>query len=219
MDRIGRIVVEPRGVTPQSVLEDQTVVRVGVDVAETPFVPSFPFSTSGDQMSTLIDFSADFAGFSIEGFNGSIQWFTTHHGPTGATLIGTGKVVLAPPSPFAEGFAQAMGRESFPFAGARDIFIRFPLEDWSKIEPQLKGRIMLDAHEVVDRGRQIYGMGFRHYFSQRARAEIPPPGSGMVVFVTRGIEDRGFMMRPLPDGKIESRLWAPRGPTIWEEVH
>ena len=66
---------------------------------------------------------------------------------------------------------------------------------------------------------QVYEHSFPTYFFEDSRAQVPPPGSALVLFSLAGDERRGWLRRPLPDGTVQMRLWDHlRGQTIWEET-
>ncbi len=61
---------------------------------------------------------------------------------------------------------------------------------------------------------------FNSYFADGARAQVPPPGNAMAVFVDEGGQWRGIVRHTLPRGRVEMRLWDHlQNKTIWEETH
>jgi hypothetical protein len=219
-ERIGRVAVDPRGVTPQKALDQETVVLVASSAKpEEPYVPSFPFETDMGSMRSVQGFALELDGVSIVDFNGDLQWYWTHHGPSGACLLGTGTVVVAPSGPFAPGFRQAMGRDSLSFRECGQIWVRFPPASWKRIEAQLGAASPLENRERIHGVRIVYEHSFPTFFFEASRAQVPPPGSSLVIFTASGGERRGFVRRPLPDGRVFARFWDHlKGETIWEET-
>ena len=207
--------LDPRGVSPQSALVDQ-VVDLGKrpDPKREAYIPAFAFQSNRKSIAEAKNLTVDFEGFSVRGFTGQIQWYSTHHGPSGASLIGTAEVVIAPGG----GFAAAVGRETLSFPGSIGMFVRFPLETWESFESQLV-ELTADYHDVAEDARWLYQAAFPTYFFRGSLAEVPPPGGELITFSSAGGERRGFVMQPRPDGRVLVRYWDHlNGETIWEEI-
>lgn len=220
-NHIARIALDPRGVTLQSALEDQTVE---LTPAEAPpaesYIPSFPIRTDAHVGHAVQSFSLELDGMSISNFDGYLAPYSTHHGPSGAALVGRGDVTITPGGEFAAGFAATVGSESLTFPGAEDLWIRFPLAAWERIEPQLGEKDAEHDRALFKRRQEIHSRMFRSYFAHEHQAQVPPPGSGVVVFSAGEGVRRGFVRRILLDGRTEMRLWDHRRQeTIWEERH
>jgi len=220
VSRVARVELDPRGIVPQSKLENQSIElqrMVGPDLA--PFVPSFAFSIGSKGFVAVENLDLELTSVTIRGFNGYLQWWETHHGPSGAVLLGEGEVEIRPGGEHAAAFREQMHKDALTFRGT-EMFIRFPLEAWARIEPQL-GEVYAsdDSQELVLRRRQIYEHSFPTYFFEDSRAQVPAPGSALVLFSLAGDERRAWVRRPLPDGTVHMRLWDHlRGQTIWEET-
>ena len=221
VNRIAKVMIEPRGVTPQRDLTgEEDVVEQEPPADLDAYVPAFAFSTSLQEARATQDFHLDLDGAAISGFQGYVMWYSTEHGPSGASLMGSGNLTLKPTGSFAASFTEAMGRESLFYEGVRELWVRFPLAHWDEIRPQL-GDLPTheEGRELFERNRQIFDFSFPPYFSQGPRAEVPPTGSCMVIFTSAGGERLGFVRQILPNGQVRMRLWNHmRGETIWEEV-
>jgi hypothetical protein len=222
LDIVGRIALDPRGVVLQPKLDDQTAAipmpEGGVDIR--PFIPSYEFHSYVGDTRAVTGFQLELDGITILDFEGYVLPWQTYQGPSGAALIGKGRVRIEPGGEFAAGFTKAMGRPELHY-GAADMWVRFPLAAWQKIEPQLRGTIDAeDRGELIQRNRRIHTFSFSTYFYEELRAQIPPPGSALVIFTTEGDERLGFVSEPLPDGRVHMRLWDHlRQGTLWEETH
>jgi len=217
-EHIARIELDPRGVALQSALEDQ-VVTLSPTAPPDAFVPSFEFVTQSHVGRAVENFSLELEGISIKGFDGWVAAYSTYHGPSGATLVGQGELTIAPDGPFAAGFEKRMGTKRMVFPAAKDLWIRFPPSAWERIEPQL-GEEAENDRELFKRRQQVHSSGLQSYYFEGTRAQVPPPGSAVVVFLAADAELRGFARRPQPDGRVEMRLWDQRRrDTIWEETH
>jgi hypothetical protein len=214
--RVARIELDPRGTLPQSAVEDEVVERQGeVTVAAAPYIPAYPFWTRSADLYRVDDLDLDLPSVSIRNFQGQIQWWETHHGPSGAVLLGEAEIVLRPEGAHAESFRKQMHKDELSFT-ASDLWIRFPPEAWDRIEPHI-GENMGNALGL--RRRQVYEHSFPTYFFEGSLAQVPPPGSALVVFGLSGDERRGWVRLPHPDGRVTERLWDHlRGQTIWEDT-
>ncbi|MGH2570250.1 MAG: hypothetical protein ACRDGR_03425, partial [bacterium] len=222
-DLIARIELDPRGFVLQAALENQ-VVKLAPSVAAPadPYVPSFDFFTESHTGHAVDGFSLDLGGVTISDFGGFLAHYSTHHGPSGAALIGTGNVTIAPGAPFAAGFARALGTKSLTFYGAKSMWVRFPLSAWKQIGPQLgaDGEGSENEQAVFRERDRIYQNMVKIAFYDEHGATVPPPGGFLVVFITEGDEWRGIVRQALPDGRVEMRLWDPLvQDTLWEETH
>ncbi len=221
-DIVGRIALDPRGFTLQPDLDGETVAipmpEGGADIG--PFIPSYEFHAYVGDARAVTGFQLELNGITILDFEGTVLPWRTYQGASGAALIGKGRVRIKPGDEFAAGFTKAMGREELHY-GAADMWVRFPLATWQKIEPQLRGGIDAeDRSEIIQRSRRIHTFSFSTYFYEEMRAQIPPPGSALVIFTTEGEERLGFVSEPLPDGRVRMRLWDHlRQGTLWEETH
>lgn len=219
--RIGQIRLEHRAITPQFQLEkEEATVAPGANTDDTPFVPAFSFGLAGPQARRATDFSLALETVSINGFNGYVFVYETHHGPSGAVLVGEADVVITPKGAAAESFRSAMGKDHVSFR-ARDIFVRFPLDAWPGIEAQLRESV--GPHDVEDLGHRrqaCFEHSFPTGFNEQSRAQVPPPGGALVIFTLEGAGDwRGYIREPLPDGRVKFRLWDHLSrATIWEST-
>jgi hypothetical protein len=220
-EEMARVVVDPRGITPQSKLEGE-VVDIGKKKGSSrqDAALSFAWEPSGQNAQTVRDFALDLGCASITGFEGDVDWYSSYHGPSGACLLGRGDVVIKPDGEFAKGFEKATGRATLSFRGSSEIWIRFPVERWEEIRAQLGGPTKLTQGDRIERGREIYEHSFPTYFHSEGRTQIPPPGSALIIFTGTDGERRGIVRQPLPDGRVRMRYWDHlHGKTIWEEVH
>ena len=197
-----------------ALIEDGTPVHAAVGLPDLGQV----FHTG--EAKAVTGFELELDGITILDFEGFVLPWRTYHGPSGASLIGEGRVRIAPQGDFASGFAEAMGRSELHY-GAADMWIRFPLATWEKIEPQLRGAATHeDMHEIKHKNRRIHTFSFSTYFFEERRAQIPPPGSSLVIFTTKGKERLGFVREPLRDGRVHATLWDHlHQDTLWEETH
>ncbi len=216
--RIGRIRLEPRGTALQSAVgsEDVSLTPSAGATAES-HVPAFPFAPEGSGMRKVENLTLALDGIEIRGFSGLLQSWETHHGPSGAVLLGKATVEVHPGGPFAEAFRAKMGRETLTFS-AEDLFLRFPVAAWEKIRPALGAAEPEPLPAAVAGRRQfVYEHSFPTRFAEGALAQVPPPGGALVVFGLGGEEWRGYSREPLPNGKVVVRLWDHlRGTPIWE---
>jgi hypothetical protein len=222
-ESIARIMLDPRGLVLQAALQDQVVELAPrhATPAEAE-IPSFEFFTRSHTGYAVRDFVLELDGVTISNFEGFVVDYSTHHGPSGAALIGQGDVTVAPGGAFAAGFERAMGTRSLTFYGAKNMWIRFPLSAWKRIEPQLDDPGEGSANEgaLFHERQRIYQFMFKSYFADEQRAQVPPPGGSLAIFVTEGGEWRGIVRRPLPDGRVEMRLWDHLvNDVLWEETH
>jgi hypothetical protein len=219
---VGRIALDPRGYLLQSELSGETVTipmpEGGIEVA--PFVPSYEFHAHIGDARAVTGFQLELDGITILDFEGTVIPWRTYQGPSGGALVGEGRVLIKPGGEFAQGFSEDLGRAELHY-GAADMWVRFPLAAWNKIEPQLRGSIdPEDRSELLHSNRQIHTFSFSTYFFEELRAQIPPPGSALVIFTTEGEERLGFVREPLPDGRVHMRFWDHlRQTTLWEETH
>lgn len=220
--RIGQIRLDPRSMTPQYAFENEEArVEQGVNADTTPFVPAFVFGLRSPVSRRVDAFALELEGLKISEFKGSVFLYETHHGPSGAVLVGEGTVDIAPSGAFAAPFRAAMGKEHLTFRG-RDLFVRFPLDAWPKIEAQLGDPVPPGEQPDLGARRQTaYEHSFPNGFHQDSRAQVPPPGSALVVFTLEGSEGewRGYIREPLPDGRVRVRIWDHlHRTTIWEST-
>jgi hypothetical protein len=220
-EKIARIVVDARGITPQPNLENESVeIGKKTGASREAFTPSFAWEPSGQNTQVVKSFALDLGCVSVTAFDGDVEWYSSYHGPSGACLLGRGDVVIKPDGEFAKGFATATGRPSLSFRGSSELWIRFPVEKWEEIRSQLRGPTKLTQGDRIERSREIYEHSFPSYFYGDGRAQIPPPGSALVIFTGPDGERRGIVRQPLPDGRVRMRYWDHlHGETIWEEVH
>jgi hypothetical protein len=222
-DLIARIELDPRGFVLQAALEKQ-VVKLSPSAAAPAdsYVPSFDFYTESHTGNSVDGFSLDLGDVTISDFGGFLAHYSTHHGPSGAALIGTGNVTVTPAAPFAAGFSRAFRTQSLTFYGAKSMWIRFPLSTWREIAPQLgaDGEGSANEQAIFHERERIYQNMVQSYFYDEHGAQVPPPGALLVVFITEADEWRGIVRHPLPDGRVEMRLWdhLTTG-TLWEETH
>jgi len=218
---IGRIALDPRGTTLQSDLSDQFVeLTPGVPTPAELLVPSFGFHGGSHTGQEVKDFDLDLGDVSIVGFNGYLAPYRTYHGPSGAVLMGRGEVRIEPSGAFAAGFESALGQRSLSFFGVRDMWIRFPLSAWAEIEPLLGEEATENEDELFHRRNRVYQYMFNSYFADGARAQVPPPGSAVAIFIDEGDQWHGIVRHTLPTGRVEMRLWDHlQNKTIWEETH
>ena len=221
VDHLARIELDPRGVTPQ-LAYDQEQVRLmdTVNPGAEEYVPAFPFEGRLSDTRAIEDFDLELAGITLRDFSGYFLPYSTHHGPTGGCLFGSGEVEIRPTeAKLSRSFHEAFGTTSLSFVGS-ELWIRFPLSAWSKIEPQLRGRV--DGSQALEfRGRQhqIYSFSFPTGFSDGSRARIPAPGNSLVLFTDQAGERRGYLHEASADGKTRTRYWDHlHNETLWEET-
>jgi hypothetical protein len=220
-----RIVLDPRGVMLQSdVSNDVTMLpgKSGQSGESSPppeaFVPSYPFHGDVDDARKATGLKIVLDEITISDFNGVVIPYDTPQGVSGASLLGQGKVTIAPSGPHADSWAKSMQQPSKTFDGS-EIWLRFPIEEWPNIESQLGEKASGQRASLVERNRPVFQFSFPTYFFEEARAQIPPAGSSLVVFTASGKDLRGFVRRPEPDGRVMMRFWDQlAGSTIWEET-
>ncbi len=219
--RAASIRLDPRAHTLQSDVSNDEVKLAGSPSAAsaTPHIPSYPFQEKFSEASRVSAFAIQLDGVTISEFEGVIVPYATSQGPSGASLLGKGRVQIAPPAPHTEGWNQAMKRDTLGFQGS-EMWIRFPLEKWPAIEAQLGQRIdPAERNAIVERNRPVYEHSFPTHYFEEMRAQVPPPGGSLVTFTSSGGELRGFTRIPHPDGKVTARFWDQlSGVTIWEET-
>jgi hypothetical protein len=219
--RIARVAVDPRLTMIRSGTGRESVdLSEGLADDNEEWVPSFAFSGTRDDMRVIRTvLSAVLGPVTLEGFTGHVLPYSTHHGPSGMSILGEGKVTITPRSPFAESWKKDMGRESLQYS-AREVWVRFPVEDWSRIDPALGEMPDLKTRSrLLGLNRQIYQFSFPSYFYDDSRARVPPTGSVLVIFTTEGGERLGFLREELPDGRVYERFWNHlEGRTFWEET-
>ncbi|NNE42677.1 MAG: hypothetical protein HKN12_00585 [Gemmatimonadetes bacterium] len=220
--RVARIIIDPGHSLLQSDVSDEDVAAVGYKIDESnldSYVPSFSFEVDAPGPRKVTNLSVDLDGASISGFNGWLVPYSTKHGPSGAALIGVGRVVLAPTGRHAPAWLEAMGRESLGHDLSKEMWIRFPLDVWKQIEPQLGEAVPISERQDVTHAQNwIYQFSFPTYFFERNLAQVPPAGSTVVVFTSGGGERMGYARVPYPDGTVLVRLWDHlHGETLWEE--
>jgi hypothetical protein len=217
--RIARVVLDPNGMMPQRGFSGESVqVKPAGGSAAAKTVASYPFSSYGSGARTVRGLRLQLTDASIENFDGWIVPYATEQGPSGACLIGSGTLTISPSGPFAESWTKAMGRATLTFPDAKEMWLRFPLDAWKQIEPQLGEPVAkADLQRVLDRQNWIYAFSFPAWFADRDRAQIPPAGSTVVLFTAAGGEWRGFARVPMPDGKVLERMWDHlHSETLWE---
>jgi hypothetical protein len=216
--RVARIVIDPRGLVPQLRLDDEVVERTGAGSGE-PWVPSFRFSTSASLIFEVPDLTIELNGITISGFHGALQKWQTPRGPTGASLIGEGKVTIAPPGDLAADFRENTGSDRLTF-DVGDIWIRFPPAKWGEIEPQIGSYVGDSAvPPLVRRARAIHRNAALDHYQRGIQALLPPPGGALACFALEGESLRCFLAQPNPDGTTSMRLWDhPGGETLWEST-
>ncbi len=216
--RTVRIRIEPRGTALQSALgnEEATLVPASGATSEA-HVPAFPFAPAGSGLRKVENLTIVLDGVEIRDFSGLLQAWETHHGPSGAVLLGKATVVVHPGGPFAEDFRARMGRDAITFA-AEDLFLRFPVGAWERIEPALGATEAEPVPAAVAGRRQfVFEHSYPACFAEGSLAQVPPPGGALAVFGLGGEEWRGYSREPLPNGKVVVRLWDHlRGTPIWE---
>jgi hypothetical protein len=221
-ERIAKVILDPNGVMPQRDLAGESVqvkpAAGGAAPKAAKKAPSYPFAPSGSGARAVRGFRLQLTDASIEGFDGWVIPYASEQGTSGACLIGTGTVTLSPSGAFAAPWTKEMGRATLTFPDAKEMWLRFPLDAWKQIEPQLGEPVGKEnLQHVLDRQNWIFGFSFPGFFADRDRAEIPPPGSTVVVFTAAGGEWRGFARVPMPDGKVLERLWDHlQSTTLWE---
>ena len=220
--RIARIELDPRGATLQVGVEEQGAERVGDTAMPTgEYIPSFAFNRKGgNDFWEVTHFSLELPGVPLENFTGHLQYWETHHGPSGILLLGDGTYVVTPDTDeHRASFVDQMGRESAKVY-AKGIYVRFPLSAWSQIEGQLGAQVPSTQENKLGWMRDhIYQHSHPAGFTDDSRAQVPPPGSAMVVS-KNGDEWRGWIRMPQSDGKVKMRYWDHlRSQTIWEAVH
>jgi hypothetical protein len=221
LDRMARVTVDARGMTPQVAYTDETIeLQPSPEPGQGAYVPAFPFEGRLTEARAIEDFDLELDGVALENFSGYLLPYSTHHGPSGACLFGTGTVVIRPTeAKLSRSFHDAFSVTSLSFVGT-ELWIRFPLATWSKIEAQLHGRV--DADQAVafrSLQHQIYSFSFPTYFYDEERAQIPPPGSAVVIFTDQAGERRGVAHVAAKDGKTTMRYWDHlHNETLWEET-
>jgi hypothetical protein len=220
-ERIGRVVLDPRGYVLQPELTEETVeIPLPEGAADFgPFIPAYEFHAHVGEASAVTGFELELAGITILDFEGFVLPWRTYHGPSGAALIGKGRVRIGPGGEFAPGFTEAMKRAELHY-GAADMWVRFPLAAWKEIEPQLRGGATHEDRDLImHKNRRIHTFSFSTYFFEEHRAQIPPAGSSLVIFTTEGKERMGFVSEPLPDGRVHMSLWDHLHQVVlWEET-
>jgi hypothetical protein len=217
---IGRIRIDPRGTTLQSSVEGEQVdVKSTASTAVADYVPAFEFSVGEPAARRVHGLRVELDGITITNFDGTLQWWETRQGPSGAVLLGTGHVTIAPTGEFSAPFKAAMGKDRVEFDGT-DFFVRFPLATWQKLQPQLGEAIEAsEAQAQASRRIFMYDHCFPTFFADKGRAQVPPPGGALVIFGLGGGEFRGFVRQPLPDGHVQMRMWDHlRGTVVWEST-
>ncbi len=218
--RAGTIRLDPRRTTLQSDVSTGETVTIEASVqASAALVPSYEVEGAYRDARHVTGLKIELSGLSITGFEGIVVPYRTFHGPSGAVLLGTGRVRIAPGPPNTAGWTKAMGREALSFQ-ASEMWLRFPPEAWAPIEAQLGGRIAeAERDGVAVRARPIVEHSFPTGFTEEMRFRIPPPGSSLITFTGAGDELRGFSRHPLPDGRVEVRFWDQlSGADLWEET-
>lgn len=215
----GIIEIDPRKYALQSdVSNDRVTLTPSVTLSE-PVIGSYPVDGLYHAARHVTDFTLELEGLSITQFKGIIVPFRTFHGASGAALLGNGTVRIAPGGPQAAEWTKAMGREALTFHGS-EMWVRFPLEAWPSIERQF-GALAEPSEraEILERSLPIVEHSLPTFFYEDLRAQIPPPGSSLVTFTSSGGEMRGFVRRPLHDGRTFLRFWDQlAGTTIWEDT-
>lgn len=220
--RIARIELDPRGATLQVGEEDQRADRVGdTAMPAEEYIPSFSFSrVGGNDFWEVTDFSLELPGVTVENFTGHLQYWETHHGPSGILLLGDGQYVVTPDTDeHRASFVEQMGRESTKVS-AKGMYVRFPLSAWSQIEGQLGAQVPSTEENLLGWMRDhVYQHSHPAGFTDDSRAQVPPPGGAMVVS-KNGDEWRGWIRIPQSDGKVKMRYWDHlRSQTIWEATY
>lgn len=221
-ENVARIEIEPRGVVPEA---DLTMERVDVeplrpisDAELAARIPSFPFRQDPPARRAQ-GLNLDLDEVSITGFDGWVVPFSTHHGPSGACLLGSCTVTIRPKGDGAAAWKTAMDVEELKFPQARDLWIRFPVAAWDRIEPQLGEMVgQADRQKVLNLRNWVYNFSFQTGFFEGTEAQVPPAGSSLVVFRTGADQWEGYVRQPMPDATVLRRLWdhlASR--TIWED--
>jgi len=219
---VARVAVEPRGVVPQT---DVSGESADVEPLEPQSreklearIPSFPFDQEPAPRHAT-GLSLDLGEIVISDFEGWVVPFSTHHGPSGACLLGQCKLTIRPQGDGEAPFLEAMDVSELQFPNARDLWIRFPLKVWDDIRPQLGDAVTsADHHSVLNRQNWVYSFSFETYFFEGAQAQVPPAGSELVVFRTGSEEWKGYVREPLADATVLRRLWNHlASETIWED--
>jgi hypothetical protein len=218
-DRVARVVVDPTGVMPQRDLAGEVVQIKNAGGAAAKVVRSYPIEVHASGPRQVHGFRLQLTDARIEGFDGWIVPYATEQGPSGACLVGKGTLILSPGESFAPSWTAKMGTGTVTVPDAAEIWVRFPLDAWKQIEPQLGAPVAQEnRQQVMDRQHWIHSFSFPAYFADRDRAQIPPPGSTVVVFTEAGRERKGFARIPDADGTVLERLWDHRtSKTLWEQ--
>ena len=214
--------MDPDGIVLQRDVsgEDAEAVGYTIDQADlNAYVPSFSFRVAEGGPRQVRDFRLELDGATISGFNGHVVPYTTKHGPSGAALVGAGKLVLEPTKRFTESWTSEMGRPTMTMQNAREMWVRFPLTAWAQIEPQLGEPVTDDERQDITHAYTwIFQFAFPTFFFERNKAQVPPAGSTVIVYTGDGDERRGYARVPYPDATVEMRLWDHlHGDTLWEE--
>ncbi|HMB68704.1 MAG TPA: hypothetical protein VKU85_05310, partial [bacterium] len=221
-EEVAHIAVDPRGVVPQHDVSGEWA-EVEPMKPQSPQelaarIPSFPFEQRPSARYAQ-GLSLDLGEIVVTGFEGWVVPFSTHHGPSGACLLGKCVLTLRPQGDGSAPWMEAMDVAELTFPDAQNLWIRFPLSVWDEIKPQL-GRPVEDAerHEVLNKQNWVYSFSFETYFFEEAQAQVPPPGAELVVFRTGAEEWKGYVREPLSDATVLRRLWNHLGSeTIWED--
>jgi hypothetical protein len=221
-EAVARIAVEPRGVMPQADLSGESAVveplepRTPEELAAR--IPSFRFDQEPPAQKVR-GLDLDLGEVIITGFEGWVVPFSTHHGPSGACLLGQAAVTIRPQGDGAAPFLEAMDIAEMKFPDARDLWIRFPLEAWDRIQAHPREAVAeQERYAVLNKQNWVYGFSFETYFIEGTEAQVPPPGSALVVFRTGAEEWKGYVREPLPDATVNRRLWNHlASTTLWED--
>lgn len=219
---VARIEADPRGTIPQADISGERVEvkpiapRTAEDLAKR--VPSFSFQQE-PLARRAKGLNLELDEVSIKNFDGWVVPFSTHHGPSGACLLGTATLTIHPEGDGAAPFKAEMHVSELSYPDARDLWIRFPLSAWDQIKPQLGDPITNeDRQKVLNLQNWVYNFSFPTYFFEGTEAQVPPAGSSLVVF-RKGEDDwDGYVRQPLPDATVLRRLWNHLATqTIWED--
>ncbi len=216
--RVARVALDPRKLVLQSDVSGESIdVSAGRTLDDTPFIPAFRFSRGEHEFRHVTGLDIPLTGARIENFTGHVQWYETHHGPSGLLMFGEGRVVIEPPAPQADSFRQQMGRAALSFDSPQ-MWVRFPVSTWQTIGPVIEAADTPEEQPKDHIARFMYSHSFPTYYHEDQLAQVPPDGGELIILSLGGTERRGWVRVPNADGTVFSRLWDQlRGETLWED--
>lgn len=215
--RIARVEIDTAKRGLQGALDNE-VITLQVDDPSETVRPAFPLERPNHEMVWVTGMNLELAGASIRDFTGHAAWYETPQGPSALLLMGSAKVVIAPPAPLTESFRKEMGRESMQFETPA-MWVRFPVEEWEQVREQLMNASPREGEPSESEQTFMFTHSFPTRFADGLRAQVPPPGACLVVLSLGGVERRAYYRDPLDNGKVTSRFWDQlRGETLWEDT-